>query len=155
MKKKIIIPIVVCLFLIIGLAGFIYYNNMTISTITLDINPSVQIDLNRNNKVKKIIALNKDAKEIISNNIKGMTLNDSIKELTSNVINKGYAQDRFVVVIPISKENLINFIKKGIFFSCQLVADTIQNYFEQIQLNQLQRLKDQIKKIPRGRSWYL
>ena len=63
--------------------------------------------------------------------------------------------ERFVVIIPTSMENFINDIKEGRFFDSHLIADYIQKYLEQTQLNQLQRLKDQIKKIPKGRRWYL
>ena len=47
MKKKIIIPIgIVALFLVIGF--IIFDNNKIVSTITLDINPSIEINLTRN-----------------------------------------------------------------------------------------------------------
>ena len=62
MKKKIIISIIICLILLTGILGFIIWNNRTVSTITLDINPSIEIKLNRKEQVKSITALNDDAK---------------------------------------------------------------------------------------------
>ena len=51
MKKKNIIPI--CIFALFLVIGFIIFdNNKIVSTITLDINPSVQINLTKNKKVK-------------------------------------------------------------------------------------------------------
>ena len=64
MKNKLLLIIPVLL-VIIGAFGFILWNNRTISTITMDINPSIEIHLNKRNKVKKVVALNKDAKEYI------------------------------------------------------------------------------------------
>lgn len=91
MKKKIIIPILIC-FIIIGIIGFIIWNNRIVSTITLDINPSIEINLNNDNKVKNIKALNNDAKDII-NNIKGNTLEEIFNLLIINLVEKGYVKE--------------------------------------------------------------
>ena len=93
MKKKIIIPIIVCLVIVIGIIGFIIWNNRTVSTITLDINPSIEINLDRNEKVKSIIALNDDAKDILDDNYKGKSLDDTFEILISNLIEKGYVDN--------------------------------------------------------------
>ncbi|MBQ4633927.1 MAG: hypothetical protein IJB71_01095 [Bacilli bacterium] len=90
MKKIIIIPIIVCLVLVIGIIGFIIWNNRIVSTITLDINPSIEINLNKNDKVKSIKALNDDAEEIISNGLKGKSLDDTFEILITNLVEKGY-----------------------------------------------------------------
>ena len=90
MKKKIIIPIIVCLVIVIGIIGFIIWNNRTVSTITLDINPSIEINLDRNEKVKSIIALNDDAKDILDDNYKGKSLDDTFEILITNLVEKGY-----------------------------------------------------------------
>ena len=65
MKKKVIIPIIAGLVLIVGIIGYLVWNNRTVSVITLDINPSIKINLNKKDEVKKIIAVNKDAKKIV------------------------------------------------------------------------------------------
>lgn len=90
MKKKIIIPIIVCLVIVIGIIGFIIWNNRTVSTITLDINPSIEINLDRNEKVKSIIALNDDAKDILDDNYKGKSLDDTFEIIITNLVEKGY-----------------------------------------------------------------
>lgn len=94
MKKKIIISIIICLILLTGILGFIIWNNKTVSTITLDINPSIEIKLNRKEQVKSITALNDDAKEIIDNKIKGKSLEDTFEILITNLIEKGYIEER-------------------------------------------------------------
>lgn len=90
MKKKIIIPIVICLFIVICIVGFIVWNNKTVSTITLDINPSIEINLNRNEKVNSIVALNEDAKEIVDG-IEGKSLEDAFEIIATNLVEKNYA----------------------------------------------------------------
>ena len=108
MKKKVIIFIITCFILIIGIVGFIVWNNRTVSTITLDINPSIQIDLTNKERIKKIIALNKDAKDIINEDLKGKSLDDTLKIITDNVIDKGYAEDGQVVILLYSSGNIDN-----------------------------------------------
>ena len=99
MKKKITIPVIVCLILVVGIIGFIIWNNRTISTITLDINPSIEIRLNKDEKVKKVVALNKDAKDIVTNEYNNKTLEETFELLITNLIDKGYVNDNVVDVI--------------------------------------------------------
>ena len=88
MKRRIIIPIISCLIIAIGIIVFIIWN-----TITLDINPSIKISLNKKELVKKIYALNNDANKVISNNMKGKSLNDTFEILITNLIEKGYIKE--------------------------------------------------------------
>ena len=91
MKRKIIIPIVFCFIIIIAIVCFITLNNRIVSMITLDINPSIEINLDKNEKVVNVKALNDDAKKIISADLKGNTLSDTFEILISNLIEEGYA----------------------------------------------------------------
>lgn len=94
MKKKVIIPIIVAiLILAIGTIGFIYWNNRIVTTIILDINPSIEINLDKNENVKSIIALNDDAKDIINNNVEGKSLDYTFEVLITNLVEKGYVDD--------------------------------------------------------------
>lgn len=88
MKKKIIIPIII--FIVLGIVGFIIWNNRTIASITLDINPSIKINLNKKRKIKNVIALNEDAKNIISDNLKGKSIDDAIETIVDNMVSKEY-----------------------------------------------------------------
>ena len=108
MKKKIIISIIGCLILVIGIIGFSFWNNRTLSTITLDINPSIEINLTRNEKVKGIVALNEDAKEIIGGNLKGKSLDDTLNIITDNLIEKGYVNEEDLLEIVLYSEGNIS-----------------------------------------------
>ena len=103
MKDKKIVFVVIGLLIVLGILGFAMWNNRTISTITLDINPSVEIKLGKNEKVKSVRALNDDAKDIITNDLKGTSLEDSLNKLTDKVIEKGYADEGRVVVLVYSQ----------------------------------------------------
>ncbi len=109
MNKKMFIPIIVCFVIVVGIIGFVLWNNRTTSTITLDINPSVEINLNRFERVKIIKALNDDAKEIVDNNIKGKSLEESLDIITDNLIKKGYArEEELLEVILYTNGNISN-----------------------------------------------
>ena len=130
MKKKIVIPIIFVL--LIGVTSFILWNNRTVSTITLDINPSIKINLNKKGKVKNVLALNNDAKDIIKN-IKTSSLDETLKNITNNIINNGYSDDDQVFIILYSTGNINNeeiehkiknnFEEKNIFSDIIIIED--------------------------------
>ena len=100
MKKKIIIPIVILLVLVIcGLTWFILNNNKIVSTITLDINPSIELQLNKKNEVVNVIPLNDDAKIIVDDSLKGLDLNNALDKITHNVIDKGFVKDLTTIIV--------------------------------------------------------
>ena len=107
MKKKIIIPVILLFIIIIVFISFNIFSNKIVSTITLDINPSIEINLDKFNKIVKVDALNKEANDIISNNLKGKKLDDALKIIRDNLINKGYI-DNSAAIILYSKGNINN-----------------------------------------------
>lgn len=98
MKKKLFIIVLIILF-ILGVIGFCIWNNRTISIISLDINPSIQIRLNRHDKVKKVVALNEDAKDIVKNT-KDENIGRTLENITKNIIKSNFVDEsRFVDII--------------------------------------------------------
>lgn len=77
----------------------IYDNNKIVSTIILDINPSVKITLNKKEKVLDVIPLNDDAKKIISDDLKGKKIEKAIETITETVIEKGFIEDQKVAIL--------------------------------------------------------
>ncbi len=120
MKNKMIIVIVVLSVLVLCGVGFFTYKYLQPTTVvTLDINPSIELLLNRKNVVKKVTALNDDAKEIITDNIKDKDIKSAIDIITTNVIDKGFAKDNFATVIVYSKGISSNEIQKELTESFQ------------------------------------
>ena len=120
MKKRIVVYIIIVLIIVCSLISFILWNNKTIATITLDINPSIEINLLKNEKIKSIIALNDDAKNIISDNFKGKSLKETLDLITNNLLKKGYASEneRLEIILystgNISNNNLKNKLNKSL-----------------------------------------
>ena len=68
MKKKVMIPVIIVVVLLLGVIGYlIYNNNKVVSTITMDINPSIEIRLKKGNIVKSVVPLNDDARRMERN----------------------------------------------------------------------------------------
>lgn len=133
MKKKIIlIPILAIIILVIALLGYFIWDNRTTSIITLDINPSIKIKLNKNNEVKKIIPINKDAKKI-TNNIslkQNKKIDYILKRITDEIEGNGFLTEANLVEIILYTEGNIttNEVKKIIsesFNEDNIAADII------------------------------
>lgn len=117
MKNKLIILLSICFILIASFIGFFLWSNRTVSSIFLDINPSIKINLNKKGIVKSVKALNKDAEYVI-NNLEGKTLEDSLNKLTENLIEKDYIKDPHIEIIlytegSINNEKVINEVSKS------------------------------------------
>lgn len=84
MKKKLFLPILVFVLVILVLLGINYYNkNLKVnSNITLDVNPSIVLSTNYNNKVIRVKALNDDGEEILEN----INVNNLLPEEATNII---------------------------------------------------------------------
>lgn len=103
--------------LLIGflVGGFFIVRNITkdkekkldtnvVSIITLDINPSIKIELNKDKKVVNIISLNDDGKEIIEGSYVGKELKEVVNGITDKLIDKGYAKEGLVILVGVSGE---------------------------------------------------
>ncbi len=94
-KKIILTLIIIILTLIIILFGIYHYisNNKIASTITLDVNPSILIHLNKKDKILNVISLNEDGKKILRDDYKGKTLDKSLNSIASNLMENGYVTE--------------------------------------------------------------
>ena len=94
-KNYIIISIVaVVVIFIIPLLFILITNDKEIySTITLDINPSLEINLDKDEKVVSVIPLNDDAKDIIKEDYEDKSLDDVLQSLAHNLVEKNYVTD--------------------------------------------------------------
>ena len=92
-KKPILLIIFVILFLLAVVFGLIYYYefNKIVATVTMDINPSVSLSLNRMGKVIKAEGVNEDGKKLLQdNNLKGKSLENAIDNISDLVIDNDY-----------------------------------------------------------------
>ena len=121
MKKKVIILIIICLFLIVGAGIFLWRSSLS-STITLDINPSLKIILTRSRRVKRVTSLNDDAKDIVKGDFKGKTLDATLKKIANNVVEKDYLNQGEVFIILYSTGSIKN----------EIIKSKIENSFSMI-----------------------
>ena len=111
MKKKLFICLIMLIILALLVTGgyFLYkkLNNKenkpnvpeVVSIIYMDINPSIEIHLDKDNNVIEVKALNEDAKEIITEDLKNIKYDEAVKKIADNVVEKGYAKDGKVTIL--------------------------------------------------------
>lgn len=80
----------------------IKFDTKVVSSLTMDINPSIKIELNKDNKVVNIYALNDDAKDVISSNYKEKSLDDVLKNITDNLVTKDYFKKDTTIIINVT-----------------------------------------------------
>lgn len=125
-NKKIIIPVFIGLIVI--LSGILVYLNLkkdetevkrkfddkVVSTITIDINPSFKLELNKNNKVINILYLNDDAENIEIKDYKGKDFDKVFDNITKELIEKEYVNEKADILLNIDGKIKEEDVKKVI-----------------------------------------
>lgn len=115
MKKKIII-ITISILLLTAIILLLFLNKKDeMYTITLDINPSIELKVDKNDEVKNVIALNEDAQEIISDDLNNKNLDEALTVIINNLVDKGYTSEidsRGITIILYSEKNKENIKNK-------------------------------------------
>ena len=101
-KTKIILIVIISIVAIIGTV-LLLKNNKTeeekvSSTLIIDINPSVEISLTETKIIKKIVALNDDAKGII-NDVEGKNFEDGMSIIVDNLLKNNYIEDKQAMIL--------------------------------------------------------
>ena len=127
-KKCLILAIISIIVVAIELIFFVPKKDSN-STIYIEINPSIEIEIDKDENVVKVNALNDDAKEIINEDFKGKALNELFEKLLDNLIDKGYVSDNNITMLIHVSDNLesedIGNRIRGIFSKKDIYADTI------------------------------
>lgn len=92
--------------LVLVFGGYFTYSNLLVeSTINFDVNPSIQITVNRNEKILSATPLNEDAEIILDNmDLKNVDLDVAVNALIGSMLKNGYLSD-IANSILISVEN--------------------------------------------------
>ena len=104
-KKKILIPIISALLILLVIGIIVFNMNKTTTKITLDINPSIELLLHKD-KVKKVVPLNEDAKKVIPNKLEGKTFTNALDIITEKLIENEFIRDNEVTIILYSEGEL-------------------------------------------------
>ena len=117
----------------IALAGgtYTYQNGRVDSVIGIDVNPSVELSVNRRNKVLEAEALNDDGTAIMEDmDLKGVDLNVAINAVIGSMVTQGYLNDLDnAILVTVSNDS----IKKAQGLRYSVVKD-IQATLEEKQL---------------------
>ena len=112
---------------LIGGASGVYYrqNYAVATTVSLDVNPSIQLEVNRSEKVLTCAGLNDEGREILASmnggaDLKGAKLNVAVNAIVGAIVRAGYL-DRLSSAILISVED--NDAARGERLQAQLVAE--------------------------------
>ena len=115
-KKKLIIGGIVCLVVVLAVVLILVLggkkkeddkkdDNKVASTVTLDINPSLEMDLNSKKEVLDVRALNGDANAILEADLKGKSWDDALKGIADKIVEHGFADaDQVVMIINVTGE---------------------------------------------------
>lgn len=92
--KRIYFPryaVVLSLLIIVLGVGFGLNINKDVSIIEFDVNPSIELKVNKNEKVTSVVALNEDAKKVIDDmDLKNVDLNVAVNALVGSMLKNGY-----------------------------------------------------------------
>ena len=86
-----------CLALVLGISLFAFsaYNPFSVATVvTLDVNPSIELKLNRDARVLEVNALNEDALQVLSGmELKNTDLNTATNAIIGSLLKNGYLHE--------------------------------------------------------------
>lgn len=141
-----------CLCLVLTGGGAYQYqfqNRQVDSVIGIDVNPSVELSINRKNRVLSAEALNQDAEEIMEGmDLKGVDLNVAVNAVIGSMVTHGYLDDLDnAILVTVSNDS----IKKATELRTSVVGDIEQTLEE----NQVQAVvydqqvieKDEMKEL--------
>ena len=117
MKKKVLIISLILLGVIgLGIGSFFLVKELNSKTdgevkekevasiVILDINPSIKVSLDKDNKVIKMEALNNDAKDIVYSDCEGNELDYVIYKIVNNLVDKGYTEEKITMLVSTDGE---------------------------------------------------
>jgi hypothetical protein len=115
MKKGIVFA--TSLALLLGMGGFGYSYATPTDYLTLDINPSIKLTINRYNKVLEVESLNSDGEAISKDlKVKNKSVKDAIKLLVESATDNGYIvkNDDNAVMITSTSDEVLNDAEVGV-----------------------------------------
>lgn len=92
-RKYVSVAVAACLVLALGIFGFSYYSgNIAVdSVIDIDVNPSIEITANKNDRVLEVTAINSDGAEILDGmDLKNSDIKVAVNAVIGSMVKKGY-----------------------------------------------------------------
>ena len=98
---------IAALFLIVFTFFYNFNFNKAYAVVSLDINPSIQIEVDNNQKIINVKGMNDDGKNIDFTGVKGSNINDGIKTIKEILVEKEYLKTNKDVLVGFA------FVKNG------------------------------------------
>ncbi len=88
-------------------AAFLLGNVNASATVALDVNPSIELVLGRNERVKEVKALNEDAEKVVADmDFKGVDINVAVNAIIGSMLKNGYLTvDRNSILVSVNSKN--------------------------------------------------
>lgn len=97
--------IAACLVLGFGLNGFLSATGVD-SIISIDVNPSIQINANKSDKIIEAIAINPDGQKVLAGmNLKNVDLNIGVNAILGSMVKNGYVSDVNSILVSVQNDN--------------------------------------------------
>ena len=105
--RQMALAAVCCLLVMVSVSGWFVQNRVSDSMITMDVNPSIEIITNKNDKVISLIALNDDGKTIIEGlDYKDAKLMETVNALLTSLVSNGYLSvDKRSILVSVRNKN--------------------------------------------------
>lgn len=119
-----LVGIAACLCLLIG-GGAVFHNyqinHIVDATVSLDVNPSVEIQVNQKERVLKVLPLNEDGRIIVGNmDFTGSDVNVAVNAMIGSMLQNGYLSELTnSILISVDNKN----IAKGVELQERLTAE--------------------------------
>lgn len=111
MSIRLVAAVFMVLFLSISLLGkFHIFNNASAAAmvISVDINPSIQFEINKEEKVIKARAINQEGQKLLDRDFTGMTIEDSVHTVIENAKMKNYMTEEknsiLIATVPLKDD---------------------------------------------------
>ncbi|WP_349944506.1 hypothetical protein ABFV83_13350 [Lacrimispora sp. BS-2] len=110
LRQRVIATLVAACFCMIALAGgtYTYQNGKVDSVIGIDVNPSVELSVNKRNKVLAAKALNEDGESIMQDmDLKGVDLNTAVNAVIGSMVTHGYLSELDnAILVTVSNDSI-------------------------------------------------
>ena len=110
MRKRTLILIGVVILLVVGILLVFFLNKSkeeVLTSLFIDVNPSVEIKMNEEQIVREVIPVNEDAKGIVSEDLKDKPVKDVVTTITNKIIEGDYIEDERVEILLYSNGNIV------------------------------------------------
>ena len=112
------------------------FDTNIVTTITIDINPSIEINLNKDNKIISVVGLNEDSEAVLKDkNFKGNDLETAMDTLVDSLQELGYLkEDNNMILINVysteevelNVEDAVNKVLSSNEIKCEVVLQNIE-----------------------------